>query len=1173
MNNKPALMQRLRFGVCTAVAALMPLQAQAQSADIAGYPLGKASSVAVRANMMFIMDDSGSMGLQYLPDDLNVNGYCWGYHGMNKIFYNPLVTYSPPLNAAGVSMGDASFTDAWIDGFNKTWGKVNLSVLENLSTPKVKSITSTNATKTLARYYYSTPTAAFPQCGPNPTDSNTASNSENNEFNTVRTKWSTVTTLPSDQRQNYANWYSYYRSRMNLMKSSVGRAMAAVDASRFRVGYSAISNGALTTTNKFLPVDDFSAAQKTEFYNRLYGELPNSWTPLRPALEKIGRYYAKKPLGGHTWPSTLADPLQYSCQRNYAMLTTDGYWNKKIEKDVANVGGTYSPKKLNGTALGNPDGPGLTPAVSRPMLDDGRISGGNWTTGGAGVGETLADIAQYFYVTDLRDGTPATGPCNGAVVGQQVCDNLVTPAGADTATHQHMTTYSLGLGLAGQLTYKGDYDTSTTGSFADIKAGTLAWPNPEAGNPNDEYSPNTRADDLWHAAVNGRGKFYSAANPSELVNGLTDALDSIASVAGVAAAAATSSLQPVAGDNFIFIGEYTTVLWEGNLRAHTLNTDNGTLGPQLWNAKTALAAQATPTSDSRNVFFRNPTNGAKSDFNASALASAGLAASFSNMCTAVANKLSQCPTLSTAQKAVANDPANVVKYIRGQTAFDNAAANTTADNRVFRSRVNTWLGDVVNASPAYVKVPPFKYTDSGYQAFKTTNTNRQGVVYLAANDGMLHALNAETGAELWAFVPTMVMPLMHRRADESYANNHVYMTDGTPVVGDVFDGSQWRTILVGGLNAGGRGYYALDVTNPSNPQILWELTNAQEPNLGLTYGNPVIAKDKAGTWFVAFTSGYNNTTGSANGNGHVFIRNAVTGAAIRTIETHLTPGSTNTPAGTTGSPSNLGKLGAWVDGEGNNTALRLYAGDMKGNVWRVDYDNTVPSVAGYEATRMAELRGPTGAIQPITTVPLLSVVGTAQVPVITVGTGRYLGVSDVTDMSVQSLYFLKDNLGTAAHTNMRADPDSYQQKTWIQTTQTVNGVTRPVRRLDVNAVDWNLRKGWYADFSLTAGERVNVDMAQASGFIGLATNIPAPTACNPGGRSWLYVIDFERGVAADSQEIQALAAGINVVELPAGTRFMEIDYNGDVALSATVQPVNSNPTRSRSSWRELIQGR
>ncbi len=714
------------------------------------------------------------------------------------------------------------------------------------------------------------------------------------------------------------------------------------------------------------------------------------------------------------------------------------------------------------------------------------------------------------------------------------------------------------------LTYRADYETALTGSFAEIKSGTRAWPKTDVTGDADS-SPASRADDLWHTAVNGRGRYYSANNPTDLVTSLTSAMDSIASVSGVAAAAATSSLQPVAGDNFMFIGEYTTVLWEGNLRAHTVDPVTGLLSATpMWEAANVMKTQVSATSDTRTIYFQNPATKQLVNFDAGTLTAAGLIGNFNNMCVGGANKLSQCATLDAGQQANANVPANMVDYIRGRSRFENTSTNATVADRVFRARVNTPLGDVVNSSPVYVKAPPFKYTDTGYAAFKSANDSRAAVVYLAANDGMLHALNASTGAELWAYVPTMVMPAMHRRADENYGNNHRYMVDGTPVVGDVFDGTKWRTILVGGLNSGGRGYYALDVTNPMVPEMLWEITNAQEPDLGLTFGNPVITKDKTGEWIVAFSSGYNNTVAGGNGNGHLFVRDAVTGAAVRKVST-FTSGST--PAGTVGAPNNLGKLGAWIESETNNTATRMYGGDMQGNVWRFDFDNTV-GFAGFESTLLAQLRGPAGHAQPVTTVPVLSVVTGAKLPVVTVATGRYLGVTDVGDHKVQSIYSFRDMLDGSNLGNLRLRAD-IQQKTFSETT--VSSVSQ--RNLDATSVNWSSKKGWYADFNLEAGERVNVNMAQASGYLGVASNIPAPTACNPGGTSWFYTINVEAGNVANSMEINSLAAGVNMVALPAGVRFMVVDTNGKVTLSKPIKGAPSGVDFKRRSWREIIIGR
>ena len=158
------------------------------------------------------------------------------------------------------------------------------------------------------------------------------------------------------------------------------------------------------------------------------------------------------------------------------------------------------------------------------------------------------------------------------------------------------------------------------------------------------------------------------------------------------------------------------------------------------------------------------------------------------------------------------------------------------------------LGDTVNAVPLYVAKPRFGFVDAtstSYATFVKTNATRKPMLYVGANDGMLHALNATTGVEEWAFIPRQVAPEMWRLADGMPASTATMSTARRPM--DVWDGSNWRTILVGGLNAGGRGFYALDVTVPGDPKILWEICPDAgvlevDADMGYSFGNPIIAK-------------------------------------------------------------------------------------------------------------------------------------------------------------------------------------------------------------------------------------------------------------------------------------------------------------------------------------------
>lgn len=1290
--------------------ALAP--ALAASTDISQIPLATASDVVAKPNIVFILDNSGSMADANMPDEMNGTGR-YGYWSAqcNGVAYDPTFTYAPPKNADGSSFAPASFGGAPNDGFVTGGSSSNLNnsyyYRYTGSQPKMSWKYTTGGVDTTTTFYSECRTSIVNDTG-------------NGVFTKV-----TITTA-STEAQNYANWYSYYRTRRLTARTSAGKAFQAL-GSGYRVGFTTISETGVTEGVNFLDVRDFEGTQKSDFFTKLYAATGNSYTPLRASLSKVGRYFAKA-VSGQTY-----DPVQYSCQRNYALLSTDGYWNSDTET------GDYKPRKLDGTTnVGQQDGAEVKPmwdgansvvtSVTTNTVSGTRTrsrdettqtiwtrkdyvvakydcSGSNrrvreqpqtatqinkidryletqsatgtytvtvtttngtaaapvtsattWgaatTTGtsvstiqGAGPAPTnaaysnsgtasnisgygcksavlaevdraalatlnggdptpglvgtpsaafgayttptaytagtatagtpvitgpvitggssnsLADVAEYFYATDLRDASLSN--CTGALGAGQgsVCANNVATSGRDTATHQHMTTFTIGLGVNGTLTYDRSYLSQASGDYVNLVQGTKTWPIAAEDSA-------TAIDDLWHAAVNGRGQYFATSNADTLSEAISAALSNVTAVTGSSSAAATSSQLPVAGDsNRVFVAKYTTVDWTGDVEARTLDGSTGQIGttPE-WSAKTQLDALAPGT---RKIYYRQPSTGSRRDFTYANLSVDGLGGNFSGFCSKSPVPL-QCATLKTDatdnEVALANDGVNLVDFLRGVRTYEQ----TNANDALYRTRANL-LGDIINAAPAYLAKPPFAYVDAGYVDFVADHATRSAVVYVAANDGMLHALSASSGAELWAYVPSLVMNKMFRLADMNYRNDHQYFVDGSPIIGDIKVGTTWKTILVGGLNLGGKGYYALDITDPANPIPLWEFT---DPDLGYTFGNPVITKRADGTWVVVFASGYNNTTG--DGNGHLYVLNANTGVPSLPKIGTFTVGTT--PAGTSATPSGLAKINAWVDDPSDNTAKRFYGGDLLGNLWRFDVDNLVaPNQA---AMLLASFKVTATTPQPITIRPEpveVSYSGT-KYPVVLIGTGRYLGTNDIEDTTLQSVYAVKDTLTATGWGDVRAG-SSFDLRTI-----TTSGSARTVAGAEVN---WGTKAGWRMDFPANSRERVVTNMAVIGSKVGIASAIPGTSVCTPsGGSSWLYQFDFANGGAVAQGFADRLIMGLSSFLTgtggdgsgsggsgqsgATGSKFLGTGSDGSLEVIDAGSGGGSTGAVRRTTWRELV---
>jgi type IV pilus assembly protein PilY1 len=1124
--------------------------AAAGTTDIAQLPLATSAGATVLPNVMFILDDSGSMAWTHMPDSVRDWTTKVGYknHLCNTIYYNPAITYTPPVDATGASYPNASFTAAKYDGFDAASATVDLST----SFKAYDNTTSWGAgddTPQPAYYYKQTGTDQKCTLASSADYPHTASGSPSSKYRYEKVRVSS-TSGPggTDERQNFANWYSYYRTRMLMMKTAAGKAFKPVD-NRYRVGFMTINTSSVSTGAEFLDIGTFDAAQKAAWYSTFYAVQPNGGTPLRAALSKAGRIYAGK-IG--------TDPVQYSCQQNFAILSTDGFWN-----------GAAGYREDGSTAIGNQDNNIST--APRPFFDGGSSTNAS---------DTLADVAMYYYKTDLR---PAM-------------ENNVPASGDDSAAHQHMTTFTLGLGASGKMVFSPTYKTDTTGDYVKIKNGdtgcswltggaTCNWPVPGSDKVEN-------IDDLWHAAVNGRGTYFSATNPTDLATGLSNALAGVNARIGSSAAATTSNPNVTSGDNFVFSSTFTSVEWSGEFIRQQMDPTTGALSSTIdWHAQAQLDAMVSTASDTRTIYTYTtdisnfPTRlkpftwtGSGSTYRVDTNLTAAEQAYFGAAHIAT---LSQWPALNDTQKALAAGK-NLVNFLRGQTGYEDQASTAAAD-RLYRDRTHT-LGDIVSAEAVYVKKPQFSYTDAGYDTFKTANQSRQGMVYVAANDGMLHAFNADTGQEVWAYIPSMVLPDLFKLADKQYSNLHRYFVDGTPVAGDAFIGGAWKTILVGGLNAGGRGYYALDITDPANPKALWEFKvrdpsvtacaatpaeavgQTDDCDLGLSFGNPVITKKKDGTWVVLVTSGYNNI-GPGDGKGYLYVLNAATGAIIDKI---------GTGQGSTGTPSGLAKISAWADDPmRDNTSLQVYGGDLLGNLWRFDIhggENGLDVGApGKDAHNLAIFRGGGGGTQPVTTKPELGQVGTHVM--VFVGTGRYLGTTDLSDTSNQSFYGIKDPLDTTSYGIVRTAANIVQQT--LTTTTDLSGAV--IRTSSSNAVDLNTQIGWYIDLP-DSGERSNTDSSLALGTLVFTTNVPNSSACTIGGYSWLYFLDYRSGApvsTAISGKVarrigNALATRPVLVRLP-NNSVVSVTKLYDSTLDVGSIPIGAGGAAVRRvSWRELI---
>jgi type IV pilus assembly protein PilY1 len=931
-----------------------------------------------------------------------------------------------------------------------------------------------------------------------------------------------------ETRQNAANWYQYYRRRAFPVKNAIAEVIDAQP--NFRFG--------MTVLNKyntlFTPVPDVSvtnySSHNTSIKQKYFAfDQPAVGTPLRNALYRAGQYYDDT----LSSPST-DDPILYSCQKNFTVLFTDGYWNSSF---------SYS-------GVNNSDGDGES--------------------------NTVADIAHHFYMdvdlSPLEDNVKPDLPLESDLPVTKL-----NPTESDEeTTHQHMVTFTVAFGVTGNLS-----DSDVDG-MPDLDAADNAWPGGVAtkdGNWGDAFdSDQEKIDDLWHAAYNSAGVYASASTPTEVSERLIEAISAIAARVGSASAVALNS-GTLNANSRLYQARFNSNGGSGDLFSRPLQ--DGAVD------KTGPAGVPDGVDDSPSVCNAYPTVGALCDVEWSAAAKLATmvyttrkiftleddtytAVAFKDLSDLGANQQAALKTdPDTANVGADSDGQDRIDYLRGDHSKE---ADQSGGSFRIRLEVMDYentagigeksvLGDIISSAPAYVGAPNFFYPNTieadKYTEYKLAQRDREGVVYVGANDGMLHAFDGATGAEKFAYQPGAIIEKMNLLTSVRYNSGHNYFVDGSPTVFDAYDGG-WNTMLASSSGAGAQLVFGLNITDPDATNLLtalspWEFTDDPrsdaggtygDVDLGYTIGNVSFGKMNNGEWAVIFGSGYNNTFADGNvsttGNGAIYVVNAFTGALIKKFNTQV--GMSEDP--TSGNRPNGVATVTPVDTDGDFKVDYLYAGDLFGNTWKVDVKNSNETNWKF-AYESAGKPAPFFVAKDVNDVeqPITSALTIKRHPIerdqtlVLFGTGKYFEVGDSASAGaatqIQSFYGIWDNNILAEIKPAR----SKLLKQEIKSLETVTGVDGILREFRVTSsekedlvykIDWATDRGWYIDlrFGAEYGERVVVNPLIRNNRIIFVTQTPDEDPCSAGGSSWIMEINANDGNRLDVPPFDVNGDGI-----------------------------------------------
>lgn len=998
-------------------------------------------------NIVLMYDDSGSMGYNYLYDPLNTGNRTFQDALGNALYYDPRVEYNLPPKANGSLYPKPTFPKGFSDPFRSPGTEHTIVNQWRYS--------ETQDDDRAFKYIH-------------PVTKQVHYVAENcSEFGSN-------CTTDANVQQNVANWYSYYRDRDLAAKSGIFSAFSDISPS-FRVGFGSINNrGSSYITDNFdtsrrfqkegkwlAGVERFgkqsevgSGVQREKFWGWLSDVRSSGSTPLRKSLKAVGEYYKdeKQPWeSGYDDGSTYSSEI-YSCRPSFTILLSDGEWNSS-DPGVGNAD-NGEPKPFNG----------------------------------AGQSDYLADVALHYWKTDLRS----------------TMKNDVPVTDRDEANWQHMSTFTVGLGVEPKLANDGGgsmadiFNWARTGSPGSIDTNAFNW-------------GSNKIADFAHAAVNGRGDFFSARNPQQFADGLRQALAAIAATPGAGSSPSFSGGETLTSNTRQYTASYMTGSWTGELKAVGYDKVTDTFSVDPWRASSQL-----PEHDKRNIWT---------------LDKSGTAVEFKQ------NKLGDY--LSTlGDNLYPSDPKgedwgkHIVNYLRGDRSYEDSS--TSPLSVVLRKR-DTLLGDIVASTPVVIGDPKadlYKHVldktyfdglsgSEDYKKFATDKSGRTPMVYVAANDGMLHAFNANTGKEVFAFIPGALVGesgdgSLARLANPEYGVYspvdgtqpvpHQFYNDGKLTTQNVYIDGEWKTILVGTTGRGrSRTVYALDITNPADladpdkaeNAILWERSagdgESNDDWIGMALGRPTISliKNSSGTegkWVVHIGNGPNSNNKKA-----ALLQFDLKTGALNVYTTDTTTGN--------------GLAAPYVIQKDDSDGVSEYAfaGDLQGNVWRFDL-----SANGGSGTKLYIAKDSSGKRQPITADMYATKNEKTGAIWVFFGTGRFLARSDILQAApqVQTWYGLRALTGSSGLDEVKdSHSRSNLQKREILAEEAVGSgifrATSPGQFSDLTSDD---DVGWYMDLISPEkgkeGERIVYQTQLIAGRLIVNTLIPKsnnPCDTSPAG--------------------------------------------------------------------------